>query len=417
MKNQPRRDVPPGPIIPQGTLAQALRELRDPRRPFGWHPQHPPLPLVSLLLLTMVALLCGANSQSAIAQWGCERLADQPELLLALGFPVGQSPAGVTLHRLYRRLDVAAFERVVTNWVRQTGVTPDEQLAIDGQTLRAVAASDVPCSHVLSVYACNAAAVLARIVVPNKGHEQPSFDRIVQQVSLSGRVVTFDALHTHRDVCQVLDDAGATFLAPVKGNQATLYAEVQAEFAVWPLMAGPPPPWLQEEIQQAGGSWEEYQEMPTHARHGRREWRRVCVWSDPRWAQVLGQTRDSGLPWPMVRQLIRVERRRDHLRHTQIVKTETEIVYFLRNHPASAQTVAQQIRAHWGIENVLHRQRDVLWDQDHATTRLGSAPQILIACRDLVLTLLHRCHVPNAAATRRTWAARPHLAASLVLSL
>lgn len=417
MKNQPRRDVPPGPIIPQGTLAQALSDLPDPRRPFGWRPEHPPLPLVSLLLLTIVALLCGANSQSAIAQWGRERLEDQPDVLLALGFPAGQSPAVVTLHRLYRRLDVIAFERVVTNWVRQTGVTPDEALAIDGQTLRAVAAGDVPCSHVLSVYARNAAAVLARIVVPNKGHEQPAFDRILQQVPLGGRVVTFDALHTHRDVCQVLDDAGATFLAPVKGNQATLYAEVQEEFAAWPLLAGPPPLWLQAEIRQAGGAWQEYVELPTAVRHGRLEWRRVCVWTDPRWAHVLGQTSDCGLPWPMVRQLIRVERRRDHVRRKQIVKTETEIVYFLRNHPASAPTVAQQIRAHWLIENRLHRQRDVLLDQDRSTSRLGATPQVLIGCRDLVLTLLHRCHVPNAAAARRTWMGRPHLAVSLVLSL
>jgi predicted transposase YbfD/YdcC len=417
MKNQPRRDVPIGPIIPQGTLAQALSELPEPRRPFGWNPQHPPLPLVSLLLLTLVALLCGANSQSAIAQWGRERLGDQPDLLLALGFPVGQSPAVVTLHRLYRRLDVAAFERLVTTWLEETGVTPDEPLAIDGQTLRAVAASDVPGSHVLSVYVRNAAVVLARIVVPHKGHEQPAFDHIVQQVPLSGRVVTFDAWHTHRDVCQVLDNAGATFLAPVKGNQATLYAEIQDAFAAWPLLAGPPPLWLQAEIRQAGGSWQEDVEAPTGARHGRLEWRRVCVWSDPRWAQVLGQTSDSGLPWPMIRQLIRVERRRDHVRRQQIIKTEREIVYFLRNHPASAQTVAQQIRAHWLIENRLHRQRDVLLDQDRSTSRLGAAPQVLIACRDLVLTLLHRCHVPNAAAARRTWAARPHLAVSLVLSL
>ena len=119
----------------------------------------------------------------------------------------------------------------------------------------------------------------------------------------------------------------------------------------------------------------------------------------------------------MVRQLIRVERRRVHLRRKQIVKTETEVVYFLRNHPASAQTVAQQIRAHWLIENHLHRQRDVLLGQDRSTVRLGSAPQILTACRALVLTLLHHSQIPNSAAARRTWAGRPHLAVVLVLAL
>ncbi len=109
MKNQTRKDVPLGAIIPQGSLATALRAVRDPRRPFGWQPQHPPLPLVALLLLTIVAMLCGANSQSAIAQWGRERLEDHPDRLKALGLPVGQCPATVTLHRLFRRLDVVQF--------------------------------------------------------------------------------------------------------------------------------------------------------------------------------------------------------------------------------------------------------------------------------------------------------------------
>ena len=74
---------------------------------------------------------------------------------------------------------------------------------------------------------------------------------------LAGRVVTCVAVPTHRDVCQVLAEAGATFLAPVKGNQATLYAEIQDECADWPLLAGPPPLWLQADIRQASGSWEE----------------------------------------------------------------------------------------------------------------------------------------------------------------
>lgn len=87
MNHQTRKAVPLGPIVPQGTLAEAFAPIPDPRRPFGWRPEHPPLPLVSVLLLTLAAMVSGANSISAIAQWGSERLEDQPELLLSLGFP------------------------------------------------------------------------------------------------------------------------------------------------------------------------------------------------------------------------------------------------------------------------------------------------------------------------------------------
>jgi hypothetical protein len=236
-----------GPIIPRGSLAEAFRRVPDPRRPYGWRPDYPPLPLVSLLLLIVAALLCGAKSLSAIAQWGRERQADRPDLLLALGFPPGHSPALVTLHRLVRRLDVNAFEQALALWLTQTGVSPDEPIALDGQTLRAVAASAVPGSHVVSVYTQQAQAVLAQIIVPNKGHEQPAVDHLLTQIPLKGRLVTFDALRTHRDVCLLIEEAGGAVLAPVKANQATLLVELHQIFSPLAAARGTP-------ISGSGGS-------------------------------------------------------------------------------------------------------------------------------------------------------------------
>ncbi len=310
-----------------------------------------------------------------------------------------------------------SFEAILGQWLVRTGVTPQEPVAIDGQTLRAVAASAVPGSHLVSVYAHASAAVVAQIMVPNKGHEQPALDRVLTQIPLAGRLVTFDALPTLRDVCQVLDEAGALFVAPVRANQPTLLAEIQEIFAPWPLETGDPPAWLQAEGAQSGGSWQSLTLTAPKPSHGRREWRRIGVWTDPRWATSLGLSSDNGQPWPMVRQLIRIERRRTHLRHHHVIKETQEIVYFLRNQPAPARRTLTEIRRHWQIENCLHRQRDVLFDQDHSTVRVGAAAHIVAALRNLALTIFHRHHIPNAAAARRTWAGRPHLAVALVLAL
>jgi hypothetical protein len=45
---------------------------------------------------------------------------------------------------------------------------------------------------------------------------------------------------------------------------------------------------------------------------------------------------------------------------------------------------------------------------DRSRVRTGHAPQILAALRHLAITLLRRLEVPNIAAMRRHFAARPH---------
>ena len=107
------RAMPHAPPGSPGSLAVALAVVPDPRRPYGWRPEYAPVPLVALLQATVAAMLSGARSQYAVAQWVRERAEDAPALLEALGFPRGRSVCVATLHRVYKALDVAAFEAAV----------------------------------------------------------------------------------------------------------------------------------------------------------------------------------------------------------------------------------------------------------------------------------------------------------------
>src|SRR2546428_713801 len=138
MKHLARKPVPGAPAAPAGSLAAALATVPDPRRPYGWRPEYPPLPLVALLQLSVAALLCGARSLYAIARWGRGRREGDPELLAALGLPAGRSPCVATLQRVFKALDVAAFERVLGQWLAESGVAADDPLAPDGKTLRGI---------------------------------------------------------------------------------------------------------------------------------------------------------------------------------------------------------------------------------------------------------------------------------------
>jgi hypothetical protein len=244
MRHLARKTIPAGPSWPAGSLGAALRQVPDPRHPYGWRRGRDPLPLVGVLQLSVAALLCGAQSLYAIAQWGRDRLEDAPELLLALGLPPGRSPSVATLHRLFAALDGAAFEQVLSAWLAavgepapsraRRGAAPDA-IAVDGKTLRGVHGEGVPGVHLVAAYAHQAQTVLCQLATAGKGHELAGAEEVLRQVEqvvgLAGRLVTGDALLTQRTLCVQIVEAKGHYLLPVKENQPTLLADCQALFS------------------------------------------------------------------------------------------------------------------------------------------------------------------------------------------
>lgn len=239
------KSIPEAPRPPPGSLAAALEAVPDPRRPRGWRPDYPPVPLGALLQATVAAVLCGARSLYAVAQWVRERAADDPALLGALGFPLGRSTCVATLHRVYKALDVDAFEAAVGQWLAQTGVAPDDPLALDGKTLRGVRGhveqgEYVPGAHLVAAYAHGAQAVLAQLRTTGKGQELAAAAQVLTQVPLAGRVVTGDALLTQREFCAQVVDAGGDYVLPVKDNQPALRESLERAFPPGALAAERP---------------------------------------------------------------------------------------------------------------------------------------------------------------------------------
>jgi len=226
-----RRALPMLPPAPPGSLAAALVQVPDPRRPFGWRGDYPPIPLVALLQVAVAAMLCGSTSLNAIAQWVRERVEDDPALLTALGLPPGRMPCVATFHRIFKALDVAAFERAVGEWLQASGVAPTDALAVDGKALRGVARPGVPAVYLVGVYAHAAQTVIAQLRTDGKGHELAAVRQLLGEVPVVGRVVTGDALLTQRDLCRQIVQGGGDYLLPVDENQPSLRADLDAAFS------------------------------------------------------------------------------------------------------------------------------------------------------------------------------------------
>lgn len=216
------------------SLMELLEGLRDPRRRQGT--RHP---LPALLGLAVVAMLAGMGGYEAIVQYGKERGWD---FLQHLGFTTRHGLCKATYSRVFRRIDIADFEERVGRWIQgRLGPGDASHIAIDGKAIRGSRDGTAPGIHLVSAYAPAAEAVLAQLRVDAKTNEHKAALELLGVLPLKGKVVTGDAMFTHRDVCAAVIDRGGDYVLPVKDNQPTLAKDIAAAFAEPEAGLSPPP--------------------------------------------------------------------------------------------------------------------------------------------------------------------------------
>lgn len=115
--------------------------------------------LPALLTLATAAMLCGARSVYAIAQWGRR----QPEAVRhALGFGGTRMPGNPALPYVFKRLDVVAFEAARQTWAAQTLDAGTQHLVLEGKALRGIHGEQLPGVRLVALYAPEAGLVLAQ---------------------------------------------------------------------------------------------------------------------------------------------------------------------------------------------------------------------------------------------------------------
>jgi hypothetical protein len=192
----------PEELSPPPSLVAVLAQVPDHRA------ANRSQPLVAMLALATCAVLCGARSLYAIAQWGRDHRALVADLL---GFKKGRPPCVANLHYVFRRLDVAAFERALQQWSRGRGAgAPGDALALDGKALRGTTGVQLPGVHLLAAFSHRLGLVVAEQQVGQKANELTGARDLLTALDLHGVVVTGDAIFTQRDVCATITEKKAT---------------------------------------------------------------------------------------------------------------------------------------------------------------------------------------------------------------
>jgi predicted transposase YbfD/YdcC len=366
-----------GVIYDLDSLYARFQHLNDPRKAHGKR-----YSLTTLIVIIFVAKLCGKDTPMEIADWAKNHA---EELAKLLKLKRNWMPHHNTIRRVFQNiLDEAEFAGLAQAHAQQEAGDAGKVLAMDGKFLRGTRiAGQEDSDNILSVYNVSEQQVLAQTAVDSQESEVTAAPRVLQEVSLAGKVITADALHTQRAISQQIVEQGGDYLWPVKENQPRLYQDIQRLFA-------PDRP-------KPGFGKITIDFLNTHQvnlGHGRLEKRSLQT------STLL----NDYLDWPGIGQVYRLERTFKWVRRGKVYKTSSEVEYgitSLSRQQASPGKILQIRRQHWLIETGLHYRRDVTFHEDATRMTIGAAGRNLATVHNLVLGLIKRDGHRNAAQARR----------------
>ena len=334
-----------------------------------------------VLAFAVAAVLAGADSVTAITEWAADA---PPEVLAALDARTDRQgrrvpPSASTFRRVLRLLDAQAVAAAFGAWLAGqvlSGLADATALviALDGKTVRGARAGNEKAPHLLAAMICGTRAVIAQKDVDVKTNEITQVKPLLDEVDITGALVTADALHVQKHTARYLvADKKADYLfTAVKDNQPGLFAALDAL------------------------DWQNTPAAHTaHDRgHGRHETRTIQVLPAP-----------QGL-FPYAAQAFLMERtiRDPHDGQLRSAAAALGITSRTPERGGTPEALARAARRHWDIE-ALHHVRDTTMREDAQRLRTGSSAQVMAATRNTAIAILRLCGFTGTAAGRR-WAAR-----------
>ncbi len=213
-------DVEALPVRGHGSLMEVFQGMVDFRKARG--KRHP---LSYVLGVAACAVLSGARSLVAIAEWAHEQ---KPETLKRLGSRYGRPPGETTFRRILSRIDTEEVDRRLGKWTARHVEPAGAGISLDGKSLRGSGHGGAAAVHLVSAVVHGEGLVLAQSPVPDKSNEIKSVEAVLGPLDIRGAVVTGDAMFTQKQIASyIVEKKQADYLLTVKENQPTLLADIR----------------------------------------------------------------------------------------------------------------------------------------------------------------------------------------------
>lgn len=312
--------------------------------------------LEDIIILTVIAVICGAEGWETIEGFGKSR---KGFLKTILPLPNG-IPSHDTIERLFKRLDSNAFEKCFMEWTdRLQNKSEGRIISIDGKSVNGSrdSAGGKYAIHMVSAWCGENQLVLGQIKTEAKINEIEAIKQLIELLDIAGSTITIDAMGCQKDIAQKITNKKADYILSVKDNQKGLHQQVQTSF---------------EQLKPATINCQQ------EKNHGRIEERTCQVIHNMKWLE----NEDD---WIGLKSLVKVTAAR-----TINNQTSNETRYFISSRKETAAYFNMAIRNHWGIENSLHWVLDVQFNEDRTRKRKHNAAENFTIVRRIALNLLKK---------------------------
>ncbi len=318
-------------------------ELEDPRSSINQ--KHP---LVSVVVIAMMAVLAGASGPTSIADWAKHKAS----FLL----PLLDLPHGVPRKDVFRRvlclLRPEAFQSCFVAWLtslREKAALKTEIdqpiFAIDGKTARRShdRKLNLGALHSVSVWASEYGLSLGQVACEEKSNEITAIPELLRLVDISGAIITIDAMGTQNEIAERIIEAGADYVLTLKGNQGNLHQAVID--------------YIDQLVEDDFEGADVRQHTAREKAHGREETRcytHIHVPTDFPYGEQWKNLETIGVAI------------------TACVRDGKESVekrYYISSLPLGVKRFARAVRGHWGIENSCHWSLDMTFREDESRIR------------------------------------------------
>ena len=350
------------------TLLEHFSVIGDPRQ--SWKVMYP---LREVILLVVCGTIADCDDYDEIALWGEAHL-DFLRGLSEFHFGI---PCEDWLRDLMNRIDPALFRACFEAWVAERWPQAPGLVALDGKTSRGSRdeAGERKALHLVSAFATDRNLVLGQEAVEAKSNEITAIPILLERLALEGALVSIDAMGCNPDIARNILDAKADYLLAVKDNQPTLHAEIESYFETAPA----------NEV-------ETFEDIDKG--HGRIEIRTCRVSKTIAWLEP-----DRAFPgayrFPKAAAIAVIDTRVEQKGQIAIARRS-----YITSRPLSAQTLAEAVRAHGGIENKLHWVLDVAFNEDRSRLTGHGAHNMAIV-RHFAINLVRTANDKNSIKTRR----------------